>query len=461
QIPVVRTSKKWTSEAVGELQGCLDCTDWDVFKSTTNSLDEYTDTVSSDIYFCADSIIPSCTRLSYNNDKPWFTAKLRRLSATPPPTPHPSHLSPQEEDVNSLFKRLNTCKATGPDSVSPSLLKHCANQLSPVFTDIFNTSLEICHVLACFKTSAFVPVPKKTKITGLNDYIPVALTSVVMKSFERLVLSYLKDITDPLLDPLQFAYRANRSVDDAVNMALHFILQHLDSPGSYARIPFVDFSSAFNMIVPSLLRDKLFQLNVPDTMCSWITDFLTDRRRFVRLGTHVSDLQHISTGSPQGCILSPLLFSLYTNGCTSGHQSVKLLKFADDTTVIGLISARDESAYWGEMDRLVSGCSMNNLELKTVEMIVDFRKDPAPLPRTTITKELKWEQNISSLAKKAQQRMYFLRELKKFLLPVKMLVNFYTAIVESILTSYITVWFAAATARDKAKLQRVIHSAEK
>ncbi|KAK3525028.1 hypothetical protein QTP86_013392 [Hemibagrus guttatus] len=366
--PVARTSKKWTSEAVGELQGCLDCTDWDVFRSTTNSLDEYTDTVSSYIYFCEDSIIPTCTRVSYNNDKPWFTAKLRQLRSEKEAafrsgdrgkykeakyrfseelsptqlhtsaTPHPPPLTPltiKEEEVNRLFKRLNTRKATGPDSVSPSLLKHCANQLSPVFTDIFNTSLETCHVPACFKTSAIVPVPKKTKITGLNDYRPVALTSVVMKSFERLVLSYLKDITDPLLDPLQFAYRANRSVDDAVNMALHFILQHLDSPGSYARI-------------------------------LWITDFLTDRRQF----------------------------------------SVKLLKFADDTTLIGLISDGNESAYRG----------------------------------TTITKELKWAQNISSLTKKAQQRMYFLRQLKKFLLPVKMLVNFYTAIIESVLTSSITVW---------------------
>ncbi|KAK3569725.1 hypothetical protein QTP86_004047 [Hemibagrus guttatus] len=168
--------------------------------------------------------------------------------------------------------------------------------------------------------------------------------------------------------------------------------------------------------------------------------------------------------------------------CEEFRQSVKLLKFADDTTLIGLISDGNESAYRGEIDRLVSWCSTNNLELnslKTVEMTVDFRKDPAPRPPvilcdspvssaesfcflgTTITKELKWAQNISSLTKKAQQRMYFLRQLKKFLLPVKMLVNFYTAIIESVLTSSITVWFAAATARDKAKLQRVIHSAEK
>ncbi|MFM9587201.1 reverse transcriptase domain-containing protein, partial [Streptomyces caniscabiei] len=114
-----------------------------------------------------------------------------------------------------------------------------------MFTDIFNTSLETCHVPACFKSSTIIPVPKKPRPTGLNDYRPVALTSVVMKSFEHLVLSHLKSITDPLLDPLQFAYRANRSVDDAVNMALHFILQHLDSSGTYARILFVDFSSAF------------------------------------------------------------------------------------------------------------------------------------------------------------------------------------------------------------------------
>ena len=64
----------------------------------------------------------------------------------------------------------------------------------------------------------------------------------------------------------------------------------------------------------------------------------------MKLGEHVSDFKTISTGSPHGCVLSPLLFSLYSNSCNSSYQLIKLLKFADDTTLIGLNSGGDESA---------------------------------------------------------------------------------------------------------------------
>ncbi len=207
-----------------------------------------------------------------------------------------------------------------------------------IFTLIFNRSLELCEVPSCFKRSTIIPIPKKPKITGFNDYRPVALTSVVMKSFERLVFAHLKDITGPLLDPLQFAYRANRSVDDAVNMGLHHILQHLDKPGTYARILFVDFSSAFNTIIPDTLQNKLTQLSVPTSICQWITSFLTERQQLVRLGKFSSNTCTISTGAPQGCVLSPLFFSLYTNDCTSKDSSVKLLKFADDLPSLWRVS---------------------------------------------------------------------------------------------------------------------------
>ncbi len=240
-----------------------------------------------------------------------------------------------------VFRKQKRKKAPGPDGVTPAWLKSCADQLAPIFTQIFNRSLELCEVPSCFKRSTIIPIPKKSKITGLNDYRPVALTSVVMKSFEKLVLAHLKDITGPLLDPLQFAYRANRSVDDAVNMGLHYVLQHLDRPGAYVRTLFVEFSSAFNTIIPNRLLPKLTQLSVPTSVCQWINSFLTDRQQLVRLGKFSSSTRTISTGAPQGCVLSPLLVSLYTNDCTSKDSSFKLLKFADDTTLISLIQDGD------------------------------------------------------------------------------------------------------------------------
>ncbi|KAK3549938.1 hypothetical protein QTP86_016875, partial [Hemibagrus guttatus] len=304
----------------------------------------------------------------------------------------------------------------------------------------------------CFKRSTIILVPKKPKISGLNNYRPVALTSVVMKSFERLVLVYLKDITGPLLDPHQFAYRANRSVDDAVNMGMHYILQHLDRPGNYARILFVDFSSAFNTIIPDRLQTKLMEISVPTPICQWITNFLTGRQQQVRLGKLTSGSLTISTGAPQGCVLSPLLFSLYTNNYTATDPSVKLLKFADNTTVIAPISDGDESAYRQGVEQLAVWCSLNNLELntlKTIGMVVDFRRNPAALPPltimdstvatvesfrfmgSTISQDLKWETHIDSIVKKANQRLLFLRHLSKHNLPQELLTQFYSTVIES------------------------------
>ncbi|XDV31566.1 hypothetical protein PO909_002557, partial [Leuciscus waleckii] len=77
--PVVRTVERWTSETELVLQACFDCADWSVFEAAANDLDELTDTVTSYISFCEDMCVPTRTYLTYNNDKPWFTAKIKQL----------------------------------------------------------------------------------------------------------------------------------------------------------------------------------------------------------------------------------------------------------------------------------------------------------------------------------------------------------------------------------------------
>ncbi len=201
--------------------------------------------------------------------------------------------------------------------------------------------------------------PSQINITGLNDYRPVALTYVVMKSFEKTDAGPPGGHHWTLAGSSSVCLQSKQVVDDAVNMGLHYVLQHLCRPGTYVRILFVDFSSPFHTIIPNILLPKLTQLSVPTSISQWINSFLTDRQQLVRLGKYTPSTCMISTGAPQGCVLSPLLFSLYTDDCTSKDPSVKLLKFADTTTLIGLIQDGDKSAYRQEVKELAVWCSLN------------------------------------------------------------------------------------------------------
>ena len=125
----------------------------------------------------------------------------------------------------------------GPDGVSGRVLKDCADQLAGIFTKIFNLSLTQSAVPSCLKTSTVIPLPKKSPTTSLNDYRPVALTPVVMKCFEKLVRSHITTFITPSSDPYQFAYKENRSTEDAMNAALHTALTHsADPPGKTRKL---------------------------------------------------------------------------------------------------------------------------------------------------------------------------------------------------------------------------------
>ncbi len=80
---------------------------------------------------------------------------------------------------------------------------------------------------------------------------------------------------------------------------------------------------------------------------------------------------------------------------------------------------------------------------------------------TTISQDLKWDNHIESIVKKAQQRLYFLRQLRKFNLPQELLKQFFSTITESVLCTSITVWFSSATKSDLKRLQRVVWTAER
>ncbi|XP_067084763.1 uncharacterized protein [Osmerus mordax] len=176
-----------------------------------------------------------------------------------------------------------------------------------------------------------------------------------LKKIEGVIQEHEGDIrtlshrTSELQRQHQFAYKANRSTSDGINSALHCVLTHLEHPGTYARLSFGDLSSAFNCIIPGRLVSKLHSLGISTNICRWIHDFLTDR--------------------PQS------------------FMSNIWIKFADDTTVVGLIHNNDESAYRDEIPKLSTWCSTNNLSFntfKTKEVVVDFRRKRTDLAQVYI-----------------------------------------------------------------------------
>ncbi|KAK3519752.1 hypothetical protein QTP70_003891 [Hemibagrus guttatus] len=99
---------------------------------------------------------------------------------------------------------------------------------------------------------------------------------------------------------MQFAYLPNCSTDDAISTTLHLSLTHLESKDTYVRMLFIDFSSAFNTIIPQHLIEKLSLLGTNTSLCNWILDFLTGRPQSVRIGNSISSTTTLSTGAPQG-----------------------------------------------------------------------------------------------------------------------------------------------------------------
>lgn len=393
-------------------------------------------------------------------------------------TPGSSALTFRTEDVVRALRRTRERSSTGPDNISSRVLRHCAGQLGVVFQTLFQHSMDSHTVPQLWKHSTVIPIPKKNNPQTLNDLRPVALTSLVMKAMEKIIKQHIICQTESLLDPLQFAYRARRGVDDAKIFIMDTIHKHLELPDSSARLLFADFSSAFNTLQPHILASRLTScFHLDDQLILWILDFLSNRTQKVRVNNIFSDLRSTSTGSPQGCVLSPLLFILYTDDCRSTQPNCHLVKYADDTVLLSLHSGPAQH-HGPVLQEFVEWCDSSKLDLnitKTKEMVVTFSSRQRELAAAAITRIhgmpvevveeyrylgtvfdnlLKFSANTEEILRRSHQRMYLLRKLNSFGISTPVMMTFYYAFLESIMTFSITCWFHSLSIQNKTRLQR-------
>ncbi|KAI4887383.1 hypothetical protein NFI96_002917 [Prochilodus magdalenae] len=163
----------------------------------------------------------------------------------------------------------------------------------------------------------------------------------------------------------------------------------------------------------------------------WILDYLTNRPQYVRARDCVSDKVVSSTGAPQGTVLAPLLFILYTADFMYSSPNCHLQKFSDDSAIVGLITNKEDSEYRELIQDCVDWSLQNHLQInagKTKELVVDFRRCRHPPPLVNIrgmdiervdsykylgvhlNNKLDWSVNTTALHK-GQSRLYLLRRL--------------------------------------------------
>ena len=253
------------------------------------------------------------------------------------------------------------------------------------------------------------------------------------------------------------------------------IYTHLEKPNSFIRILFIDFSCAFNTIQPLLMAQKLLNLNVSPRLILWITEFLVNRTQLVHYQSALSSVRSISTGSPQGTVLSPVLFTLYTNDCT-GSDTTLLIKYSDDSALEDMSDS--DATYFDAVDKFSAWCKDNYLDLnvkKTKEMLIDFRKTPTNVPSlfidnvevervveykylgTVLDNKLSFKANTEHVHKKCQPRIYCLQKLRSLNVNQTVLRTFYRSFIESVLTFSFICWFGNLTVKNKNVLDRVVN----
>ncbi|XP_071832278.1 uncharacterized protein [Apostichopus japonicus] len=275
-----------------------------------------------------------------------------------------------ELDVNVVRKQFGKVKrgvACGSDKIPWWVFKFFSFELAPIYTSLFQESLQHSQIPNLWKTALTSPVPKVANPKDVNDFRPIDLASIAFNSMQRILLPRLTDSINQFGDKRQFAYRKGVSCVDAVLLLIHEVVSELNcKETTIAKVLFLDFSSAFNTVLPNQLITDLSGFITEPWLLHWLAQFLTGWSRHVKLENGLSDRSEIKVGVPQGGPLSALLFTLYTDEIKSGGH-ISITKYADDTAILCKISksscVNDQLNYQQSVNDVVSKCDRKNLLL--------------------------------------------------------------------------------------------------
>ena len=272
-----------------------------------------------------------------------------------------------ENDITKYLRSLDPNKSTGADEISARLLRECQDELVLPLKLIFNKSLREKIVPNQWKCANVTPIFKKGNKCEAGNYRPISLTSVISKIFEKILREKMTSFLENhnLILDTQHGFRNNRSCLTNLLEFFTYIFSNYDE-----RIPsdiiYLDLKKAFDTVPHKRLVIKLKAHGIGEQLCSWIENWLTDRKQRVVINGEASDWLPVTSGVPQGSVLGPLLFLIYINDLDCDITS-KISKFADDTKLGGKALTRDDCE--------VIQSDLDKLSAWSRKWLLEFNKD--------------------------------------------------------------------------------------
>ena len=342
-------------------------------------------------------------------------------------------------ELSRAISELSSLRAVGHDGLPLFVIRHCLPVLGPHILHLVNASIVSCTFPSSWKLASVVPLHKSGSLGDANNFRPISLLPALSKICEKIVCTQLSSYLSSchVFSPSQYAYRKCHSTEDALIDAVEWITRRVDA-GHVAAVTSIDLSRAFDSVDHGVLLKKLQWYGID---VKWFESYLGGRRQVVRGGSLSLPLSH---GVPQGSLVGPVLFSIFTNDLPSYLPHGRLVSYADDTQLLdsahpdnlsGLMSRQEETLLI-----VRSYFTSNSLKMNPSKTTLILVGTPQNLKKTssfriniaghiltpsqsvkllgvTLDRSLSWDEHICSVVKKCYSILVCLYKIRHHLTP--------------------------------------------
>lgn len=253
----------------------------------------------------------------------------------------PCQLSPPARSITPSeimeeIKKINSHKAPGYDLIVGEILKHLPRRAIVFLTTLYNRILHLSYYPTQWKFAEIIMIAKPGKPpTEAASYRPISLLPILSKIFERLLQSRINSITsiNNLIPNHQFGFREKHTTTQQCHRIVNLIRDGLENK-NICTAAFLDIQQAFDKVWHQGLLYKL-KTNMPSQIYLLLKSYLSDRHFDVKMEKDNRSYQLIRAGVPQGSVLGPFLYLLYTADIPTTNETT-IATFADDTAIIAL-----------------------------------------------------------------------------------------------------------------------------